>query len=93
MDYVVFIMGFDLFCGCVIEMSPKHRAFSAYDPMEYKSMVVAKKLNGTEWLWLDNVPHVQAKVNGKEVMLMLDFRAARTSSMFQIKNVTIQSDG
>ena len=38
------LCGFDLFYGCVIEMSPKHRTFSIYDPMEYKSMAVAKKL-------------------------------------------------
>ena len=34
----------------------------------FQSMVVAKKLNGREWFWLDNVPHVQAKVHGKEVI-------------------------
>ena len=37
----------------------------------FQSMVVAKKLNGREWFWLDNVPHVQAKVNGKEVIKTL----------------------
>ena len=30
----------------------------------------------------DNVPHVLAKVNGKEVMLMVDSRAAEASLMF-----------
>ena len=42
------LSGFDLFYGCVIEMSPKHRTFSTYDPIEYKSMAVTKKLNGRE---------------------------------------------
>ena len=66
-------------------MSPKHRTFSTYDPMEYKSMAVAKKLKWQRMLLFDNDPHVLAKVNGKEVMLMLDLGAAGTSFMFQIQ--------
>jgi hypothetical protein len=38
------LCGFDLFYGCVVEMSPKHRTFSIYDPTQYKSMAIAKKL-------------------------------------------------
>ena len=84
---------FDLFYGCLIEMSPKHRTFSAYDPMEYKSMVVAKKLNGREWFWLDNVPHVQAKVNGKEVIKRLIRAKVEAFSRFICGLIARRSNG
>ena len=76
------LCGFDLFYGCVIEMSPKHRTFSIYDPMEYKSMAVVKKRKWQRMFLFHNIPHVLAKVNGKEVMLMVDSGAAGASLMF-----------
>lgn len=76
------LCGFDLFYSCIIEMSPKHRTLSVYDPTEYKTMPRTKKLRWQRMFLFDNVPHVLAKVNGKEVILMVDSGAAGASLMF-----------
>ncbi|KAH7294413.1 hypothetical protein KP509_28G070200 [Ceratopteris richardii] len=78
------LCGFDLFHGSVVEMSPKHRTLSIYNPAEYSSIVKTKKyqLQWQRMFLFDNVPHVLAKVNGKEVILMVDTGAAGACLMF-----------
>ncbi|KAI5055161.1 hypothetical protein GOP47_0030306 [Adiantum capillus-veneris] len=76
------LCGFDLFHGCIVEMSPKLRTLSLYDPAEYKTDSKMKKFQWQRMFLFDNVPHVLAKVNGKEVILMVDTGAAGASLMF-----------
>ena len=45
-------------------------------------MAVTKKPKWQRMFLFDNVPHVLAKVNGKEVILMLDSVAVGASLMF-----------
>ncbi|MCO5554380.1 hypothetical protein L7F22_007910 [Adiantum nelumboides] len=76
------LCGFDLFHGCVVEISPKHRTLSIFNPAEYTTASKTKKFQWQRMFLFDNVPHVLAKVNGKEVILMVDTGAAGASLMF-----------
>lgn len=76
------LCGFDIFYGSIVEMSHKHRTLSVYDPSEYNALPRTKNLRWQRMFLFDNVPHVLAKVNGRDVMLMIDSGAAGASLMF-----------
>ncbi|KAJ7551505.1 hypothetical protein O6H91_06G018100 [Diphasiastrum complanatum] len=80
------ICGFDLFCHCIIEMSLKEETLSLFDPIKYQP----PQRTSIQWQtmhMLDNVPHVPAKVNGKDTILLLDTGAGGVDLIFHNRAV------
>ncbi|XP_024527258.1 uncharacterized protein LOC9652736 [Selaginella moellendorffii] len=68
-EAIVGVCGFDLFFHCVIEMSVSKGLLCVFDPASY---VPSSNLQWQEMILLDNLPYVPAKINGRQVLLLLD---------------------
>ncbi|MCO5615151.1 hypothetical protein L7F22_069440 [Adiantum nelumboides] len=76
------LCGFDIFCDSIVEMSSRERTLSLYDPADFEASPRAQGLHWQKMYLYDRVPHMLAKVNGREVLLMLDTGAAGPGLMF-----------
>lgn len=76
------LCGFDIFHGSIVEMSHTDRTLSLFDPSEYEASSHGQGLQWQRMFLFDRVPHILAKVNGRDVMMMLDTGAAGPGLMF-----------
>eukprot|EP00250_Pteridium_aquilinum_P008110 c17680_g1_i1 orf=119-1924(+) len=76
------LCGFDIFYDSIVEMSNRDRTLSLYDPASYEASPRGRGLQWQKMYLYDRVPHMLAKINGREVLLMLDTGAAGPGLMF-----------
>ncbi|KAI5061323.1 hypothetical protein GOP47_0023828 [Adiantum capillus-veneris] len=76
------LCGFDIFYDSIVEMSSRDCMMSLYDPASFEASPRGKGLQWQKMYLYDRVPHLLAKVNGREVLLMLDTGAAGPGLMF-----------
>lgn len=76
------LCGFDIFYDSIVEMSHRDRTLSLYDPASYEASPQGRALQWQKMYLYDRVPHMLAKINGREVLLMLDTGAAGPGLMF-----------
>ncbi|KAH7437184.1 hypothetical protein KP509_05G060100 [Ceratopteris richardii] len=76
------LCGFDIFYDSIVEMSCRDRTLSLYDPESYEKSSHGQGIRWQRMYLYDRVPHMLAKVNGREVLLMLDTGAAGPGLMF-----------
>lgn len=76
------LCGFDIFYDSIVEMSSRDRTLSLYDPASFEASPQGRGIQWQKMYLYDRVPHMLAKVNGREVLLMLDTGAAGPGLMF-----------
>lgn len=76
------LCGYDIFYGSIVEMSHRDRTLSLFDPADYEASPQARGLQWQRMYLYDRVPHMLGKINGREVLLMLDTGAAGPGLMF-----------
>ncbi|KAI5069296.1 hypothetical protein GOP47_0015597 [Adiantum capillus-veneris] len=79
------ILGYDIFCRAIVEMSSADFKMSFYDPLLYRPL--NREVNWEVLHMLDNTPHALAKFMEQSALLMLDTGAGGIDVIFHKRAV------